>query len=65
MTCNQDGCEDPAAFRFTWPGQDEAGICFGHVDQLSSVASALGFHLQIIPIDLDADLEERKRGEVG
>lgn len=53
MICNQDGCEEPAAFRFTWPGKDEDGICGGHVDQLRGLASAMGLHLEVIPIDAD------------
>jgi hypothetical protein len=48
--CNQDGCGRPAAYRYTWPGHDEAGICEGHVRALTNVAAALGCHLQVIPI---------------
>ena len=50
LQCNQVGCKQPAAFRFTWPGRDEAGICAEHESRLRSVAEALGFPLQIIPL---------------
>ncbi len=49
-TCCQDGCEELALYRFTWPGRDEAGICGDHVRELRSVAASLGFHLQLIPV---------------
>lgn len=48
--CNQVGCDKPAAYRFTWPGRAEAGICFTHVLQLVGAAEALGFQLQLIPL---------------
>jgi len=43
-------CDNPARYRFTWPGKDEAVICDEHVDKLRSVASAIGLPLQIIPL---------------
>lgn len=49
-TCNQDGCENPGAFRFTWPGRDEAHICEEHEPRLRAIANALGLHLQVIPL---------------
>lgn len=51
MKCNQLMCENEAAFRFTWPGSDEAGICDDHVDKLRSVANAMGMYIQIIPLN--------------
>ncbi len=48
--CNQQNCDNPAGFRFTWPGQDEAGICMVHLPKLVGVAKAMGFPLQVIPI---------------
>lgn len=50
VRCNQAGCIEPAAFRFTWPGKDEAGICAGHEPKLRGVASLMGLYLQIIPL---------------
>ena len=41
-------CENPALFRFTWPGKDEACICTEHAGQLQNVAQAMGMHLQLI-----------------
>jgi hypothetical protein len=50
MKCNQDGCGDDAAFRFTWPGKDEAGICKAHAPKLMGVAEAMGMYVQLIPL---------------
>lgn len=43
-------CKNPGAFRYTWPGKDEAYICAEHVGQLKAVASAIGLYIQIIPL---------------
>jgi len=43
-------CDNPAKYRFTWPGNDESVICKAHVDKLKAVADAMGLHLQIIPL---------------
>ncbi len=43
-------CPNVAAFRFTWPGNDESYICLEHSQKLQATASAMGMHLQIIPI---------------
>ncbi len=49
--CNQAGCENKSAFRFTWPGEDEAGICPDHINKLLGITRAMGLHVQVIPID--------------
>jgi hypothetical protein len=49
--CNQQGCENDGAYRFTWPGRDESCICAEHAPKLQSVAAAMGLHLQLIPIE--------------
>jgi hypothetical protein len=48
--CNQSKCLEEASFRFTWPGQDEKFICWHCMPMLKSIADAMGFHLQIIPL---------------
>ena len=48
--CNQSGCTEPGAYRFTWPGQDEAAICEKHVGKLRGVASAMGLYIQVVPL---------------
>ena len=50
--CMQRGpdCDSPAAFRFTWPGQNEKTICAIHAVRLAYVAKAIGLPLQIIPL---------------
>jgi len=50
VTCNQKGCEKDAAYLFTWPGNDQAGICQEHAQWALGSANAMGFHLQMIPI---------------
>jgi hypothetical protein len=40
-------CKNPGAFKFTWPGRDEAHICATCVEKLKAVAAAMGFYLQI------------------
>lgn len=50
-TCNQTGCEEPAGYRFTWPGKDEAGICEKHVGKLRAVAHSIGLYVQTIPLE--------------
>lgn len=49
--CNQKGCTEPPAFRFTWPGRDEQAVCAKHEPKMRDVAGALGFHLQLIPLE--------------
>jgi hypothetical protein len=46
-------CENPAAFRYTWPGRDEATICATHALSLCRVAEVMGFHLQVIPLTIE------------
>jgi len=59
MLCNQVGCGQPAVFRFTWPGRDEAGICADHAKRLEGVAAAMGCYVQLIPLEGDADAAPR------
>lgn len=53
MKCNQKDpqCELPPAFRFTWPGKDEAVICTIHAAQLANIAAAIDLYLQLIPLE--------------
>ncbi len=44
-------CPRPAAYRYTWPGHDEAGVCEEHSGKLRDVAEAMGLHLQLIPTE--------------
>ncbi len=46
-------CSNPALFRYTWPGRDEAFACYTHAAQLRAVADALGMHLQLIALTAD------------
>ena len=52
-------CNNPAAYRFTWPGRDESFICYIHAPQLLRVAEAMGMPLQMIPVhESDQEKEE-------
>jgi len=50
MLCTQSGCDQPAEYRYTWPGSDEAGICEQHSAKLRGVAQAMGMYIQLIPL---------------
>jgi hypothetical protein len=50
MTETQRRCGEHAAFRYTWPGKDEAHICIDCATRLMTVANAIGLHLQLIPL---------------
>ena len=51
-------CKNQAKYRFTWPGENESLICEDHVEKLKALSTAMGFHLQIIPL-LQEDLEKK------
>jgi len=51
MLCNQKGCGELAVYRFTWPGQNEAGVCERHSKAVTNVANAMGCYIQLIPLD--------------
>lgn len=51
MKCNQTNCDEPAVYRYTWPGRDEAGACETHTTMALSIAAAMGLHLQMIPLE--------------
>lgn len=44
-------CTEKAAYRYTWPGKNESFICEKHVSKLIMVANAMGFPLQVIPLE--------------
>lgn len=48
-------CEKKAAYRYTWPGKDEAEICEDCSKRLVRIADAMGLHLQLIPLDDSSD----------
>lgn len=52
--CNQNNCSKKAAYRYTWPGRDEAHICEEHGRYSVKVAEAIGMHLQLVPLDQPA-----------
>jgi len=50
IICGQEGCRNYAAYRYTWPGRDEAALCTEHVNTLRATADAIGLHLQVVPL---------------
>ncbi len=46
-------CKRPAAYRYTWPGKDEAYCCFQHALGIQGVAKAIGSHQQLIRLTPD------------
>lgn len=44
-------CPCLASYRYTWPGRDEAFICGECVPKLRGLASTMGLHLQVVPLD--------------
>jgi hypothetical protein len=61
--CEQASAEGPegkcprlAAYRYTWPGRDEAFICAAHAYAIRRIAEAMGLPLQVISLP---DPEER------
>ena len=48
-------CKNKAKYKLTWPGTDERFVCKRHANQFRGIAKAMGFHLQIIPLDADLD----------
>jgi hypothetical protein len=49
--CCQKDCDEIAAFRYTWPGQNEAFICPRHAVALLHIADAMGLHVQLIRLE--------------
>ena len=53
-------CNKDAAYRYTWPGRNEAYICEEHSNMLRAVAGATGLPLQLIPVDPQSACCEQK-----
>lgn len=57
--CNQVGCGKPSAYRYTWPGKDEAGICADCAPMVRNISAAMCCHIQLIPLPVE-ELEAAK-----
>lgn len=44
-------CRGLPMFRYTWPGREEEYTCLEHAMILAKTAGAMGFRLQIIPLN--------------
>lgn len=53
-------CGADAAYRYTWPGRNEAFICAAHSQGLRAVASAMGLPLQMIAVEPEQHVCEQK-----
>ena len=47
----ENTCQEYAAYRYTWPGRDEAFICSRHQQKAAALAGSMGMHLQFIPLE--------------
>lgn len=45
--CSTHGCAQPPAFRYTWPGRPEAGLCAACAPKVRAVARALELELEL------------------
>ena len=61
----EDQCPGIAEFRYTWPGQDESFVCIPHSIKLKNVATAIGLHIQLIQLPLDAHKRCRQKVKNG
>lgn len=43
-------CGEPAVFRYTWPGKEEAVVCTDCADKVRAIANAIGMFQQLIPL---------------
>jgi hypothetical protein len=43
-------CQNPPAYRYTWPGGNEKFICAIHAVQLQNIVIAMGLRVQMIPL---------------
>lgn len=50
-------CSKQAVVRYTWPGRDEMYSCLDHAEQVKGIASAIGMHLQFIPLAGDDQMK--------
>jgi hypothetical protein len=57
MKPDEETCQNPAVFRYTWPGRDESCICLIHAIQLQNVAMAMGLHIQLIKLSIAEMME--------
>ncbi len=58
MGCHTDKCERPPAYRFTWPGRDEAAFCDPCKVWAECIASAMGLYVQFVSLDAGAGLTD-------
>ena len=46
-------CKNPAAYRYTWAGKDEARCCVEHAAGIRRIVRSMGYHVQLIPLTAD------------
>jgi hypothetical protein len=52
-------CQEPAAYKYTWPDRRDALICEKHSHKLLAVSAALGILVQLTPLSAPTDLCEQ------
>jgi hypothetical protein len=45
--CSQEGCDEQATHRFTWPGNPERVVCPLHASAAVRISQAMGFFLEV------------------
>lgn len=60
-------CKNPGAFKYMWPGRNEAYICAECVLKLRAIASAIGLYVQIreVPEDEQWQCEQMRDAIAG
>ncbi len=51
LSCRQKDCDNPAVFRYTWPGKDESYCCIICGMKLEGIANAIGHRQQFIRLE--------------
>jgi len=51
MKCNQSNCDKNATYLFTWPNENQKGICEECSKKLKAIANAMGLYIQLIKIE--------------
>ena len=59
MKCNQQ-----ALFRYTWAGRDESYCCLEHAQGIKTIADAIGYYVQFIPLSGNEQMDKTCQNEV-
>lgn len=54
-------CQNPGAYKYTWPGRNEAYACKVHAAEVRALANMGGLYIQIRPIPEDEQWQCEQR----